>query len=356
MDLVQKLKEFNKQHEEHSAFSNRDERVLLVDGTNSFIRCFSATPTMNDNGEHIGGTTGFLRSLGLTIRQFRPSRCVVVFDGMGGSQRRRAIFKDYKGQRRSMTRLNRTYDFQTIEEEKDSQVYQLKLLIQALQNLPVTIVAPDNVEADDVLAYFAKLTAERNGEAIIMSTDKDFLQLVSPQIKVWNPIKKKMYDEDKIVEEYGVHPQNFIILRTIEGDKSDNIPGIKGIGSATLRKNFVELSDNSPIPWDHIFASAEEKIHSAVQLKKKPSKAIQSILDNKPLLERNTSLMRLDEQHMSGMTKMSILNQFDGPIYQLNKLALTRLFVRDRLIGAFANLDEWATTTFAPLSRFSSKD
>jgi len=351
MDLAQKLQEFNKQHEEHSIFSNRDEKVLLVDGLNSFIRCFAATPTMNDNGDHVGGTTGFLRSLGMTIRQFKPSRCVIVFDGMGGSQRRRAIFKDYKGHRRSMTRLNRTYDFQTPEQEHDSRKYQLKLLIQALQHLPVTIVAPDNVEADDVLAYFAKLTADRGGEAVIMSTDKDFLQLVTDKITVWNPIKKKLYNVDSILDEYGVHPNNFIILRTIEGDKSDNIPGIKGIGAATLKKNFAELSGSAPIPWDHVFASAEEIVES-----KKSIKAAQSILDNKQLLERNTSLMRLDEQHMSGMTKMSVLNQFDGNITPLNKLGLTRLFVRDRLIGSFVNLDEWATTAFGPLSRFSNKD
>ena len=351
MDLVQKLQEFNKEHKEHSVFSNRDEKVLLVDGLNSFIRCFAATPTMNDNGDHVGGTTGFLRSLGMTIRQFKPSRCVIVFDGMGGSQRRRAIFKDYKGQRRSMTRLNRTYDFQTPEQEHDSRKYQLKLLIQALQHLPVTIVAPDNVEADDVLAYFANLTAERGGEAIIMSTDKDFLQLVNDKITVWNPIKKKLYDVDRILSEYGVHPNNFIILRTIEGDKSDNIPGIKGIGAVILKKNFSELSGSAPIPWDHVFAAAEEIVQN-----KKAITAAQSILNNKALLERNTSLMRLDEQHMSGMTKISVLNQFDGTIVPLNKLGLTRLFVRDRLIGSFVNLDEWATIAFAPLSRFSSKD
>lgn len=346
MDLAQKLKEFNKQHEEHSVFSNRDEKVLLVDGLNSFIRCFAATPTMNDNGDHIGGMTGFLRSLALTIRQFKPSRCVVVFDGTGGSQRRRAIFKEYKGHRRNMTKLNRTYDFQTPEDEQKSQKYQLQLLVTALQHLPVTIVAPNNVEADDVLAYFAKLTAERGGEAIIMSTDKDFLQLISPKIKVWNPVKKKLYNEETVVEEYGIHPQNFIILRTIEGDKSDNIPGIKGIGPATLKKHFAELSESTPVPWEHIFAVAENN----------DSKAAQHILNNKPLLERNVSLMRLDEQHMSGMTRMSVLQQFDAPIPPLNKLALTRLFVRDRLLGTFLNLDEWATTTFAPLSRFSNKD
>lgn len=300
---------------------------------------------MNDNGQHVGGFTGFLRSIGLAIRQFKPSRCVVVFDGKGGSTRRRDIFSDYKENRKSMTKLNRTYDFNTLSDEYNSQKYQLIRLIDALTHLPVTVIAMDNVEADDVLAYLANLTAERGGEALIMSTDRDFLQLVTAQIKVFNPIKKVVYDVDKIVEEYGIHPSNFIIYRSMDGDISDNIPGIKGIGTATLIKNFPELANADIIPWEHIYAAAENK----------DNRACQNILANKSLINRNMSLMRLDEQHMSGGIKLKVLNQFDGPINHLNKLVLTQLFVRDRLIGAFVNLDEWVMTTFGPLSRFAEK-
>lgn len=300
---------------------------------------------MNDDGQHVGGLTGFLRSIGQTIRQFKPSRCVVVFDGKGGSMRRRAIFKDYKENRKSMTRLNRTYDFNTQDDEYNSRKYQLIRLVEALTHLPVTVISMDNVEADDVLAYLANLTSARGGEAIIMSTDKDFLQLITPRIKVFNPIKKMVYDADKVVEQYGVHPSNFIIFRSIDGDVSDNIPGIKGIGPATLIKHFPELAGSDLIPWEHIFSVAENR----------DNKACQNILANKQVLERNMSLMRLDEQHMSGGTKMKVLDQFDGPINRLNKLVLTQTFIRDRLIGAFPALDEWLMMTFGPLNRFSEK-
>ncbi len=300
---------------------------------------------MNENGEHCGGITGFLRSIGLAIRQFKPSRCVIVFDGKGGSVRRRAIFSDYKENRKSMTKLNRTYDFNTLGEEKSSQKYQLIRLIESMTHLPITVIAMDNVEADDVVAYLANLTASRNGEALIMSTDKDFLQLVNTNIKVYNPIKKIVYDMDKIVEEYGIHPNNFVIYRAIDGDVSDGIPGIKGIGPATLIKNFPELANADMVPWDHIFAASEDK----------DNKACKNILANKPILERNTSLMRLDEQHMGGSIKMKVLDQFDGPINPLNKLALTQLFVHDRLLNAFPTLDEWVMTTFGPLNRFAHK-
>ena len=345
MNLAEKLKEFSANHGGIEPI-NRDSKVLLVDGLNSYLRCFAATPTMNEDGDHVGGMTGFMRSIAMTIRQFKPTRCIIVFDGKGGSQRRREIFKDYKANRKSMTKLNRTYDFQTIDEEGDSQKRQLLMLVKALQFLPVTIVAPDNVEADDVLAYFATLTKERGGEAIIMSTDKDFLQMVTEGIKVWNPVRKKLYDEDVVVSEYGIHPHNFIIFRTIDGDDSDNIPGVKGIGPATLKKYFPELASSAPVPWAHIYAVAESLDNKASKL----------LLNSKDLLERNTSLMRLDEQHMSGTTRSKVLQQFDAPIPVLNKLGLTQLLVHDRLLGAFNNLDEWLMNTFVPLTRFSNKD
>lgn len=344
MDFATKLKQFT-EHTEKSIITNRNSKVLLVDGLNQFLRCFAATPTMGDDGQHVGGITGFLRSIGLAIRQFKPSRCVIVFDGKGGSVKRRAIFGDYKENRKSMTKLNRTYDFNTMDDEHGSQKYQLIKLVEILTLLPVTFISVDNVEADDVLAYIANLIAARGGETIIMSTDKDFLQLVTDKIKVFNPIKKVVYDADKIVEEYGIHPTNFIIYRAIDGDISDNIPGVKGVGPATLIKYFPELANAEMIPWDHIFAAAENK----------NNKACEHILANKDVLERNTSLMRLDEQHMSGTVKMKVLDRFDGLISHANKLELIKLFIRDRLLTTFPNLDEWIMTTFGPLDRFSGK-
>ena len=70
--------------------------TLLVDGMNTFMRVWSMYPTTNENGDHIGGYTGFLKSIGHAIRLRKPTRCVVVFDGKGGSTRRRKIFSDYK--------------------------------------------------------------------------------------------------------------------------------------------------------------------------------------------------------------------------------------------------------------------
>ena len=111
-------------------FSDKDEgialndRVLIIDGMNTFIRSFAAIPTMDENGNHIGGVTGFLKSIGYVTRKFKPSRVYVIFDGKGGSKRRRDIYPDYKLGRKPLTRLNRTYDMTTEKDEQDLMRYE----------------------------------------------------------------------------------------------------------------------------------------------------------------------------------------------------------------------------------------
>ena len=114
-----------------------NSRVLLVDGMNTFMRSYSAIPTMDDDGKHIGGMAGFMKSLGLAIRSFKPTRVVVVFDGKGGSMRRRKLYKEYKSHRKPYTRLNRTYDLITEQQEQDNMKFQLVSLVEMLDHMPV---------------------------------------------------------------------------------------------------------------------------------------------------------------------------------------------------------------------------
>ena len=84
-----------------------NDKVMIVDGLNMFIRCFGAVPTLNDDGNHVGGVTGFLLSLGALIRNNKPTRVFMVFDGKGGSTRRKKMYKGYKEGRTGMTKVNR---------------------------------------------------------------------------------------------------------------------------------------------------------------------------------------------------------------------------------------------------------
>jgi len=340
LDLLETVK---KEHEAYE-FGDVNGRVLIVDALNTYIRCFAAVPTMNEDGEHVGGITGFLKSVGLAVRTFKPTRCILVFDGKGGSQRRRKLYPEYKENRKHMVRLNRTYDFKDKKDEEEAMRWQLLTLAHILTCLPVTVLAPPNVEADDVIAYSANLITERDGKAIVMSTDKDFLQLVGSNIDLWNPIKKKIYHPEQVVEEYGIHPRNFAIFRALDGDKSDNIPGVKGVGRKSLVKKYPQLAQPEPADIDSIldYANSQTK-----------GKLFENISQNRDIIERNYTLMRLDEVQMSGASKLDVMNKLDTDEIELNKAGLTKQLSELKIIGSFGNYDQWLVTTWQSLTRFS---
>ena len=324
-----------------------NSRVLFIDALNTFLRSYAAIPTLDDNGNHIGGMSGFLKSVGAVIRDFKPSRVVIVFDGKGGSQRRRKIYSDYKSNRKPPTRLNRQYDMTTEQQETENMKWQLVTLIEMLECLPVTIFTLDNIEADDVIAYASELITAQGGESIIYSTDKDFLQMVTETTKVYNPVKKKTFDVNTVVETYGVHPDNFVYYRALLGDKSDNIDGIRGAGEKTVLKLLPELVGNaSTIDYDFI----EQKY---TDVKKKP-KLIETILDNKDVLERNMQLMQLRDVNISADAKMKIVHKLDIVKTDLRKMDLTKMLIRSRVISNFSNYDMWLASTFGTLTRFSN--
>ena len=329
-------------------FSDKDEgialndRVLIIDGMNTFIRSFAAIPTMDENGNHIGGVTGFLKSVGYVTRKFKPSRVYVIFDGKGGSKRRRDIYPDYKLGRKPLTRLNRTYDMTTEKDEQDLMRYELVIVAKALMKLPITTITLDHVEADDIISYIAQHVVENGGESIIYSTDKDFLQLVGDGIKVWNPVRKKTYIPEIVVEDYEVHPNNFLLYRALTGDTSDNLPGIKGLGMKTLLKIVPEFVTEQPLTFDDVIDAAENS----------KLKVASRIVDEQESIKRNIKLMSLRSVMISDNNKMKILNKINRPQLSLHKYDLTKLLIETNILPAMQNYDSWVVSTFNPLTRF----
>ena len=234
------LNEVSQEHNEVKDESLNDN-VLIIDGLNQFIRVFGAVPALNDDGEHCGGVTGFLLSTAATIRRLKPTRVVIVFDGKGGSNRRKSMYKGYKEGRTGLTKINRLAGYEDLEDQSESMRKQFARLIEYLQILPISLTYIDYVEADDIMAYLANHYFKKN--VTIISSDKDFLQLVNHRIKVWAPTKKKMYDEELVMKDYGVKPQNLVFYRMIEGDKSDNIEGVRGVGPKTILNKMSFLND-----------------------------------------------------------------------------------------------------------------
>ncbi|MBC8421781.1 MAG: hypothetical protein H8E03_00015 [Pelagibacteraceae bacterium] len=322
-----------------------NDKVLIVDGLNTFIRVFSVMPTLNDDGIHIGGIVGFLKSIGYAIHLFNPTRTIIVFDGKGGSVRRRKLFPEYKAGRKIKKRLVRSYDFNSPEEERQNMLTQLKRVVEYLELLPVSILSIDNIEADDTIGYLSNQVFDES-DIVISSTDKDFLQLINHRIKVYSPTKKKIYDEVSILEEYGVPSKNFLTYRCLEGDKSDNIPGIWGAGLKTIKKRFPDITDQDiDLTLEEIVKFAEEH--------KTELKLYENVANCKDQLELNRKLMQLHDVDVSVNAKMQILNGVENPITELIKYKFETMFYKDKLFTALPNLQGWLSQNFTQLNRYA---
>jgi DNA polymerase I len=317
-----------------SASETANDKVLIIDGLNTFIRCFSAIPTLNDDGAHVGGIVGFLRSIGYAIRTIRPTRTVIVFDGKGGSNRRKKLFPQYKAGRNMSERLNRSYDFNNKEDEHESMIMQLTRVIDYLDYLPITTITIENIEADDTMAYVTKQIL-KTSKIVLMSTDKDFLQLVNHRVSVWSPTKKKMYDPPKVLEDYGIPSHNFAVYRSIDGDKSDNINGVRGWGLKTIQKKIPLLLEDKILNIDDIIKEDEK------------------LKENEEILRRNYRLMQLEEVDISTSAKTKILDKIREPINRLNKMQFQKKFIEDRLFATLPNMESWLVQCFAKLNQMA---
>ena len=340
------LREIEREKEQGTG-STKDSHLLVIDGLNTFIRVFSAVPALNDDGQHIGGVTGFLRSVAAVVRLIKPTRCIIVFDGKGGSRRRKDIYPEYKANRANKTAFNRYQEFASLEDEQDRMKRQFGRVIQYLNCLPVTTLSIDNVEADDIMAYIAnEIYTDDKNRVTICSTDRDFLQLVNNRISVWSPIKKKMYTPSVMQEEFGFSSKNYLLYRSFIGDKSDNIPGLKGVGPKSLIKYFPVFSEDRELTVEEIVQYANDvdkkyKVHSLVS-------------ENKELLELNYKLMQLKEVDINGNAKMLTMNKVQGDIDKMNVLEFKKMFMADKMYTVIKDLDSWLKSSFNSLNAYAS--
>lgn len=314
-----------------------NNKVLVVDGLNLFFRAYATNPVTDNNGEPVGGLVGSLRSIGSVIRDTEATEVIVVFDGRGGSSKRKKIFPDYKKGRKMTMRMNRLFDFDTDEEREQNMKRQILALGAYLDYLPIKVIAVDNLEADDIIAYIC-LNYLQDKETVIMSSDKDFLQLVNHNTNVWAPTKKKMYDIDRVLEEYKIHPHNITINRILDGDKSDNIDGVKGFGVKRLAKMFPFLTEEKKYTLDEIKEYAEEN--------KDTYSLYGRLIEEFDKVERNNQLMNLHLLDFNTNAKLKIQAFMNEDPPKLNKMGLLLRFSKDGLSHAFHNFPDWISKTF----------
>ncbi len=312
--------------------------ILIIDGLNAFLRNFTMINHINPDGHHIGGLTGFLKSIGYAIRMVDPTKVVVVFDGVGGSNARRNLFPGYKANR-NVNRITNYSIFQSKIEEQESINNQMERLIQYLKCIPVSVISVDGLEADDIIGYLAnKFEAhEETQKVTIMSADKDFLQLVSDKVQCYSPTKKKVYTPKDVLEEFGVSSSNFLNYKILMGDSSDNIPGISGLGPKKLIKLFPELVGDTKIELDEIISSSADKVDE--------NKLYLSVVERRHQLLINHQLMSLNGSFLSPENKQLVKDAFTNS-YTLNTPIFLQLYHNDRLGESIPNVQSWLTQLF----------
>ncbi len=308
-----------------------NDHILIVDAMNTLIRSFSLLKAMNPSGAHIGGLVGFLRSLGYVTRIFDPTRVIIVWDGKGGSANRKNIDPNYKAQR-ATSRITHWGLYDNKQEETEALIGQLFRTQDYLECLPVQQLSMEKLEADDIMAYLAKRASNAGKKVTIVSSDKDFLQLVDNNIEVYAPVKKKTFTENNILEEIKVLPTNFNLVKALLGDNSDNLPGVKGLGIKTIVAEFPKLLTEKT-DLEYIFKVAEEKLEG--------KKIFAKILHNWERVKTNFKLMDLHDTSLDIKEVEYVESIFKSDIPDLQTGVFLSLLDQDKIEGITKNTEGW---------------
>ena len=322
----------------------KHDRVLIIDGLNLFLRNFAVMNVVNEQGVHIGGLGGFLRSLGFLIKTIQPTSAYIVFDGVGSSVNRKNLLPEYKSNRNTGKLVN-WEAFDNIDDEDDAKVNQISRVIHYLKCLPVKTLSIDKVEADDIIAYLSKdLVDKHNSKVFIVSSDKDFLQLVNSNITVYRPIEKEFFTPEKVKVKFEIPPENFILYKTLMGDNSDKIPGVKGLGPGKLFKLFPELKTHRLV-LDDIFEICEAKHKEHIIYSR--------ILFETESVLKNYKLMNLSNPMVDDNEKLVIEELVNDIAPKLQVDVFLKMYNEDGLKHMIKDTSYWLRDTFKVLNSFN---
>ena len=295
------------------------KRVMIVDALNAYFRAFIVNPSLSTHGQPIGGPKGFLGILQKLCRDIKPDTVMIVWDGPGGSRRRREQNKNYKEGRKPI-RVNRQTDL-TEEQQRANMAWQQLRLIEYLNELPVVQLRFDEVEADDVIAYATQLDHFKGWQKVIVSSDKDFLQLCDDETVLFRPIQKKVHNKMNIVEDFNIHPRNFAMARAIAGDPSDNLRGVPRAGLKSISKNLKFLKEDKDVTLQEIFDFCLGSDSKA--------KFFTNVLAHRDVIIENYKLMQLYAPTLSLQCRDKVHYTLDNFEYDYNKTEVIRMMNQD---------------------------
>ena len=322
---------------EKNTLMDKKNRILIIDALNMYFRAYIVDPSLSTNGQPIGGVKGFLKILQKLIRETKPDRTFVVWDGPGGSRKRKIVNKNYKEGRKPI-RLNRDIRNLSENEELENKIWQQTRLIEYLNELPIVQLMLPEVEADDIISYVAQFPYFKGSQKVIVSSDKDFFQLCDDETVLLRPIQKQVLSKKSILEGFDIHPTNFALARAISGDKSDNLRGVPGAGLKTIAKRFPFFKEESSCTIDQVI-DACKNVDSDLKIYK-------NILENKDVIKENYKIMQLYCPSISVQGKQKIKNTIQNFEHEFNKTKIICMMNEDGF-GVF----DWSDL-FARMKRF----
>lgn len=246
------------------------ERLIVIDGHNLLFRMFFGMPRpfYNQSGQDVKAAVGFISSISKLLRKLRSERVVIVFDTETSTGNRLDSFDEYKKNR---------IDYTQVADEENPFI-QLPLIIKTLKHMGLYFIEARDHEADDYIASICT-KYQNDYEIFIVSTDSDFNQLINENIKIFNPRGRDgtIYDLDKVYVKFGVVPDQIVEYKSLVGDSSDNIPGVKSIGP----KRAVEILNHGNL---------EQILSGQTDL---AEKYFTKLVDSKETIERNISLIEM---------------------------------------------------------------
>jgi DNA polymerase-1 len=324
-------------------------KTLLVDGDNLFKIAFHGVKDLYNDDEHIGGIYHFINTIRRFLDEHNHDKVIVVWDGDSNSSVRKSLYPQYKANRR-----------QDMNEYKyESYLQQKSRVKQYLEEIFVRQVEVINNEADDLIAYYCKISKDE--QVMVFSADKDLTQLISEKVTIYSPIVKQYFKNGDMItiNKIDIPHYNVLLTKVFTGDKSDNIDGIEGLGEKTLIKLFPDLQQK-PCTIDELLVIARNN-----EQKKKP-KVLGNILTGKTksgifgeeFYQLNKKIVDLSEPLITDEGKVmveQIMNDTIDPMDRGHK-NLMRMMMEDGLFKYLPKDDDAWVNFLRPFLKLTRKE
>ena len=206
----------------------KENRLILIDGSAYIFRAFYALPPMSrKDGTPINAVFGFTNMLVKLIEDYREEKLIVIFDAARVNFRNK-IYKDYKANR---------------GDTPEDLIPQFDLIKKCVRAFNIPQLEIEGFEADDIIATYSIEASKINTPSLIVSSDKDLMQLVNDKVKMLDPMKNKKIGINEVIEKFGVEPGKVVQIQALMGDKVDNVPGALGIGPKIALELIKEYGD-----------------------------------------------------------------------------------------------------------------